>query len=219
MKIVVKIKNLLLAVTLVAISGCASTPMASKEQDVASKTFKAPSPNMTGIYIYRNSSYGAALLKTVSIDKNVIGATAAKTFFHREIPPGEHTLATQSEFGDNELPIKTEVGKNYFIRQYIKMGVFVGGAGLESVTDAEGKKGVLECNEALSSTVINAPATEPVKAATPTAPVVTMSTANTFPTQNESSASKLRALNLLYKEGVISQKDFETKKQEILKSM
>jgi hypothetical protein len=42
---------------------------------------------------------------------------------------------------------------------------------------------------------------------------------NTAPSQNESAADKLRNLNALYKDGVISKKDFETKKQEILKAM
>ncbi len=32
-----------------------------------------------------------------------------------------------------------EAGKNYFIRQIIKMGVFVGGAKLERVSEDEGK--------------------------------------------------------------------------------
>jgi hypothetical protein len=34
---------------------------------------------------------------------------------------------------------------NYFVRQYVKLGVFVGGANLEVVPAEEGKKGVLEC--------------------------------------------------------------------------
>jgi len=42
--------------------------------------------------------------------------------------------------------IKTDQGMNYFVRQYIKMGVFVGGANLELVPEEEGKKGVSECN-------------------------------------------------------------------------
>lgn len=42
---------------------------------------------------------------------------------------------------------------------------------------------------------------------------------NTLPSQNESAADKLRDLNALYKDGVISKRDFETKKQEILKTM
>jgi len=134
--------------------------MAPKEQDATSKTFKTPSPNMAGIYIYRNSSFGKTLLKTVSIDKTIIGATATYTFFHREITAGEHTLATQSELSDNELQINTEAGKNYFIHQYIKMGVFVGGAGLESVSDEEGQKGVLECR---SKQIYGVPIGVPIK--------------------------------------------------------
>lgn len=51
-----------------------------------------------------------------------------------------------------------------------------------------------------------------------TAPVIAPPSNTSF-TQSESAANKLRALNELYKEGVITQKDFEIKKQEILKSM
>lgn len=50
-------------------------------------------------------------------------------------------------------------------------------------------------------------------------PVVMPTSNTTLPIPSESAASKLRVLNELYKEGVINQKDFETKKQEILKSM
>ncbi len=42
---------------------------------------------------------------------------------------------------------------------------------------------------------------------------------NTLPAQSISAADKLRDLKALYKDGVIDKKDFETKKQEILKSM
>ena len=36
-------------------------------------------------------------------------------------------------------------GQNYFVRQYIKFGVVVGGANFELVSEEEGKQGVLEC--------------------------------------------------------------------------
>jgi hypothetical protein len=51
------------------------------------------------------------------------------------------------------------------------------------------------------------------------APLGTNPTSNKLATQSNSAADKLRDLKALYKEGVINQKDFETKKQEILKSM
>lgn len=57
----------------------------------------------------------------------------------------------------------------------------------------------------------------PTEASPASAPVVSPS--NTLPAQSESAASRLRALKALYKDGVINQKDFEAKKQEILKSM
>ena len=55
--------------------------------------------------------------------------------------------------------------------------------------------------------------------ASPTPAPVTTPPLNVLPTQSEVATSKLRALNALYKDGVINEKDFETKKQEILESM
>jgi hypothetical protein len=51
-----------------------------------------------------------------------------------------HEVTTESEFSPNKLSMIFNAGKNYFIRQYIKFGVFVGGADLELVTDEEGKE-------------------------------------------------------------------------------
>jgi hypothetical protein len=82
------------------------------------------------------------------IDDVVIGETANKTYFHKEIAPGSHILATESEFGDNTLPFNADAGKNYYFQQYIKMGAFTGGAGLEAVSEADGQQAVLQCNEA-----------------------------------------------------------------------
>ena len=130
------------------LTGCASVKMASPEQDLASKTFAAPSDGKAGVYIYRNSHFGAALKKTVYINGEVIGETAPMTYFHKEVAPGSLLLSTESEFSDNDLSLTTQSGKNYFIRQYIKLGAFVGGAGLEIVDEHTGQKGVLECKRA-----------------------------------------------------------------------
>jgi len=127
------------------LSGCASVPMASNEQDTALKQFSPPAGDKAGLYIFRNTFVGQALKKTLSIDGTVIGATANKTYFYREIMPGQHKLSTESEFGDNSITLLADGGKNYFVEQYIKMGAFVGGAGLKIVSEEEGKRGVLEC--------------------------------------------------------------------------
>ncbi|MCJ0973993.1 DUF2846 domain-containing protein [Pseudomonas sp. PS1] len=130
------------ALSFAVMTGCASVPMESPEKDQALKTFAAPAQDQAGLYIFRDSMLGAALKKTVKIDGEVIGETAANTYFYRLITPGPHTLATESEFSDNLLELNAVAGKNHYVRQSIKMGLFVGGAKLTEVSESEGQKAV-----------------------------------------------------------------------------
>ncbi len=151
-------KKIITSVAIIAslhLSGCASVPMASVDTDKAKKTFSAPAEGKSGLYVYRNSSFGTALKKTVSLDGSVIGESAANTYFYKEVAPGTHVISTESEFSDNQISIDFKQGVNYFVHQYIKVGVFVGGAGVEAVSEEEGKKGVLECKLALESPNVN----------------------------------------------------------------
>lgn len=127
------------------ISGCASVPMASKEQDAVMKTFSKPAANKAGLYVYRNSFAGQALKKNVYVDGVLLGETANKVYFYKEISPGQHQLSTESEFSDNAINFQANGGSNYFAEQYIKIGAFVGGANVEMVSEEKGMKNVLEC--------------------------------------------------------------------------
>lgn len=138
--------TLIALLTSVYLTGCASVPMDSADTDKAKKEFSLPAEGKSGLYIYRNSSFGAALKKTISIDGEIIGESARNTYFYKEVEPGTHELSTESEFSDNKLTLEFKKGVNYFVQQYIKFGAFVGGAALKAVTEEEGKKGVLECN-------------------------------------------------------------------------
>ena len=118
--------------------------MASVEEDNAKKQFSSPRKNMGGLYIFRNSNFGGALKKSVFLDGELIGETAPMTYFYKDIKEGKHSLSTESEFSNNDLILDVKKGLNYFVRQYIKFGLFVAGAGLELMSEEEGKKGVLE---------------------------------------------------------------------------
>ena len=133
----------------VLVSGCAAVvPMASKEHDAAAKSFAPPPQDKANLYIYRNSSFGYGLKKIVAIDGKWIGATAAKTYFFKQIDPGKRMISTESEFGDNTLELDAQADKTYFVRHYIKMGVFIGGANLELVPEESARQEVLECERA-----------------------------------------------------------------------
>jgi len=140
-----KIASLLAITAALLISGCASVDMATKEESAKAKEFKQPSADKAGVYIYRNSFVGKALKKDVFVDGKCIGESAPDVFFYTEVKGGQpHKIDTESEFSPNTLEIMFETGKNYFIRQFIKLGVFVGGAGLEQVSEEQGKKDVAQ---------------------------------------------------------------------------
>ncbi len=135
------------------LTGCASIPMERKELSDAAKLFPHPPEGNSGIYIYRSSIAGSALKKDIWIDGKCIGESAPNTFFYENVAGDkEHTITTESEFSPNELKITTERNKNYFIEQYIKFGVFVGGADLKLVDEAQGKEEVLKSNMATKGT-------------------------------------------------------------------
>lgn len=136
-------KLALVVVTGSLITGCASVPMESIEESKNVKKFNLPSGENAGVYIYRASGPGTALKKDILIDGKCIGETAPNMFFHEVVRGGEeHKISTESEFSPNIIILKTESGKNYFVQQYIKIGVFVGGASLEVVSEEKGKKDI-----------------------------------------------------------------------------
>lgn len=136
-------KLALIIVTTALFTGCASVQMESAEKSDLAKTFSPPANGNAALYIYRSGVLGGALKKDVWVDGKCIGETAPNVFFYEEVQGGvPHKISTESEFSPNDLLVNTEKGKNYFVQQYIKMGVFVGGAGLELVDEAKGKKEV-----------------------------------------------------------------------------
>jgi hypothetical protein len=122
------------------LSGCASVPFASEHESLQAKSFPVPDENKAGLYIYRDSFLGKELKKDVYLDGKCLGETADKTFFYTQVAGGQsHTISTESEFSPNDISVFTEAGKNYFVRQYIKIGMFISGADVSQSTEQEGK--------------------------------------------------------------------------------
>jgi uncharacterized protein DUF2846 len=129
-------------VTTLTTSGCATVPTASQEESDKAKTFEVLT-DKAGLYIFRDSFVGQALKKTVWLDGEALGETAPSTFFYKAVSAGNHTVSTESEFSENHIKLQMESGRNYYINQYIKLGVFVGGAGLEQVGEKEAQQRIV----------------------------------------------------------------------------
>lgn len=117
--------------------------MATKAESAKAKEFNTPGAGKAGLYVYRDSFVGKALKKDIWVNGECLGESAPDVFFYTEVAGGKtHKIDTESEFSANALELATEANKNYFVRQYIKMGVFVGGAGLELIPEQQGKQDV-----------------------------------------------------------------------------
>lgn len=125
------------------LGGCASVPMESQEASDQAKKFDAPADGNAGLYVYRDSFVGKALKKDIWINDDCLGESASDVFFYKQLPGDkEYAVSTESEFSPNSLSLLLERGKNYFVRQYIKLGAFVGGADLEVIEPEEAKASI-----------------------------------------------------------------------------
>jgi hypothetical protein len=147
------IKVVSLILTAATMAGCASVKMESKEASEKAKQFAQPAAGSSGLYTYRDSFVGKALKKDIWVDGKCVGESAPDVFFYTEVAGGkEHVISTESEFSPNDISLMVEAGKNYFIRQYIKLGVFVGGAGVELIPEEQGKAAVAKLELATPGT-------------------------------------------------------------------
>ncbi|HEX9181137.1 MAG TPA: DUF2846 domain-containing protein [Burkholderiales bacterium] len=133
---------------LAVLAGCASVPMASLQEDAGAKAF-APQDGKANIYVYRNETLGAAIPVTVSLDGKVAGQTASQTYFLWTAEPGSHEITCHAENTDT-LKLTTSPGKNYFVWQEMKMGMWMARCALSEKGEEEGRKAVQECKRAQS---------------------------------------------------------------------
>lgn len=125
------------------LTGCASVPMASVERDTAAKTF-AVKPDKANIYVYRNETIGSAVKMPLALNGKLVGDTGPMTYLVLEVSPGAHTLLSKTE-NDSSLTIDAAAGRNYFVWQEVKMGMFAARSALQQVDEAKGKAAVAEC--------------------------------------------------------------------------
>ena len=135
--------TIVLAAVVALLTGCASVPMASIERDTAAKLFVVK-PDKANIYVYRNETIGSAVKMPVALNGKLVGDTGPMTYLVLEVPAGAHTILSKTE-NDATLTINAVNGRNYFVWQEVKMGMFAARSALHEVEEAKGRAGVAEC--------------------------------------------------------------------------
>ncbi len=102
------------------LSGCASTPEASRERDADAKQFTTH-PGYSTLYVYRPDTASPDADTVLWIDGRLIGATLPKTYFRINLDPGKHTLSGMG-YDNGTLTIETRPGELYFVSLYVASG-------------------------------------------------------------------------------------------------
>jgi hypothetical protein len=145
-----------------ALSACATVPMASPDEDKRIKSLVPP--NDAGlVYLYRNESFGGGVHMDVTMDGWPSGQTGPNTFMVWQVVPGTHVIVSKAE-NDSTIGIDVRAGQRYFVWQEVKMGALYARSKLQLVSEREGMKGVNECQ------LVKMPVARPRPAAPPPAP-------------------------------------------------
>lgn len=129
-------------------AGCASVPKAPAELDLAAKEFRT-TPGKANLYVFRDEGLGSAVKMPVLLDGRLLGDTAAKTFLLTAVEPGAHTLLSKTE-NDAVLDFTAEPGKNVYVWQEVKMGVWSARSKLHLVDEASARARVNACELAVT---------------------------------------------------------------------
>ena len=187
--------------------GCASVQMASMDEDLRAKSFEPPNKTAS-VYIYRNESFGGAIPMAVTVNGRAIGQTAAKTYFKLNLLPGLYNVESTAE-NVSTLALQADPGKNYFIWQEVKMGLWMARSQLSQVDEPTGRRGVQESK--LAS--LRVPDTEILPAGAKRA----VDAASAQPDAKSSNASeRLKQLQRMYDGKLITAEEFNQKRKEIL---
>jgi len=138
-----KMKSVFL-VLMLALSGCATIPKASIEQDQVGKKFEAP-PDKSVIYIYRDEMMGGGVRMDVLIDGFLLGDMRTKSYMRAVVKPGPHTVLSRAE-NSSQVSVNAEPGKIYYVWQEAKMGLMYAGTALHLVDSGTGQRAILSCD-------------------------------------------------------------------------
>jgi hypothetical protein len=135
-----------LILVMFALSGCASVQMASLDSDSQAKKFDV-TPGKSSVYIFRDENFGGAIKIPISLNDKMIGQTAPNVFFNVISEPGQIKIKCFGET-DGNLLLTTKPDQIYFVKQEMKMGMWVAGCAIYEVSETEGKLAVTGCNMA-----------------------------------------------------------------------
>jgi hypothetical protein len=214
-------KSISKLLTIVAVvflfQGCATLPSADQmKAEVAGYQLpRQPAPGKALVYVVRPSGIGGLVRFNVFVDSQAdeaeVGYTRGGQFIYFGVEPGTRKISSKAE-NWAEWTVKANAGEVLFLQQEPSIGIIMARNSIFPIEETQGKYYVktLSIGTLIKPDGI-ASAPQVQKSVAPSDPV----TKNTLPNP----AEKLEQLDQLLKRGLITQKDYDIKKAEILKTL
>jgi hypothetical protein len=210
MKLMLKLLALLTFVGL--FQGCATLPSTEqmKAEIAGYQLPRQPSSGKALVYVVRPSGIGGLIRFNVFVDSKEdnaeVGYTRGGQFIYFSVQPGARKILSKAE-NWAEMSINVKAGEILYLQQEPAFGVVIA---RNNIFPIEQTQGIYYIKTLTSGTLIK--------------PDGIISTHQTQPINlvNEplpNPAEKLEQLDQLLKRGLINQKDYDTKKTEILKTL
>lgn len=212
-----KLKLVFLLFSALILQGCASLPSTEVMQSEAA-TFqlpKLPAPGKALVYVVRPSAIGALVRFNIFVDSkddsSEVGYTRGGQYIYFGITPGSHKIYSNAE-NWAEMTITAKPGEIIYLQQEPAFGIIMARNNIFKVEDHQGKYYVktLSLGELIKPEGLPGPAAA-ISTPTPIQPTARSNDINP--------ADKLEQLDSLKKRGLITQKDYDAKKAEILKNL
>jgi hypothetical protein len=108
---------------LLALSACATVPLADPQADQEGKNFDAPARDSGALYVYRSGWFGLAKKVEVSLAGGAHAELAPKTYFRVEGPPGPIDVRCRIDNDDSAgREISIAPGETRFVEIAMRSG-------------------------------------------------------------------------------------------------
>jgi hypothetical protein len=128
-------RSFFVGLVLLVLAGCATGPKYSE--------MKGSIPSLRSdqgrVFVYRDSSFGAAITPSVAINDKIVGVSRANGFFYADLPPGNYRMAAETEV-ERSLTFTLAAGEVKYVKASMSFGIIAGRINFDLVNQAAGEE-------------------------------------------------------------------------------
>jgi len=130
----------IISASALGLASCASGPSYAE----VSKTLPPIAKGKGRVFVYRATSFGAAVRPSVKIDDQVVGKSMGNGFLYTDQTPGSHQISIMTEY-NHKNTINVASGNPTFVRCHVTPGLLAAHVLPNEVDDATGEQEIQNC--------------------------------------------------------------------------